>query len=124
MLESDYEAIRELLEHARAAGKDEKVTFRLKGQAGATAPSPEHTVQMAHALLERAAARDSHRPKRMTIFENLGSFVVEGDASLLLHLLDQPEVASAKVNRHMSAEMIRPVRKGPAMPKGWTDDSD
>jgi hypothetical protein len=124
MLASEYEAIRQMLEQARAAGEDEKVTFRLKGQAGAAAPSPEDTVQMAHALLERAAARHGHRQKRMTIFENLGSFVVQGDAALLLHLLDQPEVASAKVNRHTSAELIRPVRKGPATPKGWTDDSD
>lgn len=118
------ESTRQVLQEARAASQDETVVFRLKGRSGGAAPPPEETVRLAHDLIERASANHGHRPKKMNIFENLGSFVVQGDAALLLHLIDQPEVAAATLNRRSNEKPSLPIRKGPATSKGWTDVSD
>jgi hypothetical protein len=124
MPESDTQSVRDVLEQASAASKNETVVFRFKGHAGAAAPSPAETLKMAHALVERAAARHGQQPTKVNIFENLGSFLVQGNAAMLLDLLDQPEVAAATINRRTSVEPIRPVKKAAATLKGCVDVSE
>jgi hypothetical protein len=118
------ESIRQILQKAGDVSKDETVVFRLKGEDGAATPGPADTTRIAHSLMERVRAIHGREPKKLNIFENLGSFVVQGDPALLLHLLDQPEVAAATLNRRPEVEQLRPVRKGPATSKGWVEISN
>jgi hypothetical protein len=118
------ESIRQVLQKAGEASKDETVVFRLKGEAGAATPSAADTTRIAHSLMERIKAKHGREPKKLNIFENLGSFVVQADPAMLLHLLDQPEVAAATLNRRPDVEPLRPVRKGPATSKGWVEISN
>lgn len=49
-----------------------------------------------------------------------GVELLHREARLLLHLLDQPEVAGATVNRPVEPDPLRPVKKK-ATSKGWVD---
>ncbi len=121
-----HSAVRESLKRARAAGEEETVVFHLRAQGAEAPPTPEETEQMAESVIKKAAVHCGHEPKRKTVFQNLGSVAVQGNAELLLKILDQPEVYAASTNRPEGGpvEPIRPVRKSAAKAKGWVDVSE
>lgn len=118
-----HAAVRDALNRARAAGEDEIVVFHLRARRASTLPTPAQTEQLAEQIIKKAAARCGHGPKRKTVFQNLGSMAIQGDAELLLKILEQPEIYAASTNRPQGGaiETIRPVRKSAAKAKGWVD---
>lgn len=121
-----HATVRDALRRARAAGEDETVVFHLRAQGASTPPTPAETEQLAEQVIKKAAAHCGHEPKRKTVFQNLGSMAIQGDAELLLKILEQPEVYAASTNRPQGGpiEPIRPVRKSAAKAKGWVDVSE
>ena len=115
--------MRRALTQARAKGQQSAVVYHLKTEGGTAALSPADTKRLARRAVNRAAARSGKTPKRMNVFENLGSFVVQADPGLLLHLLDEPEIEKATLNRPPGGgmELIRPVRKRPVKSTGWVE---
>jgi hypothetical protein len=116
-------AVREALKRARAAGEDETVVFHLRTNGANGIPSPSETEHLAEGVIKRATTHSGREPKKKTVFQNLGSMAVQGDAELLLKILDQPEVYSASTDGAARApiELIRPVRKAEAKSTGWVD---
>jgi hypothetical protein len=120
-----HAAVRDALERARATGENETVVFHLRGADISKPPTPAETEHMAEGLIKKAVSHCGHEPQQKTVFQNLGSMAVQGDADLLLKILEQPEVHAASLNRPEGGqiELIRPVRKSAAKNKGWVDVS-
>jgi len=121
-----HAAVRQAIKRARAAGEDETVVFHLRAEGASASPTSAETEQLAKGVINKAAADCGHEPKRQTVFQNLGAMAIQGNAKLLLKILDQPEVYAASTNRPQGGpiEPIRPVRKSAAKAKGWVDVSE
>lgn len=87
------------LDRSESAQEDLAVVYRVKGEAGATAPPPEDMTSLTQNILARAAKAAVCKPLRFNTFRNLGSFVVLGRPSLHREILNQPEVVGAVLNQ-------------------------
>ena len=118
--------VREALKRARAAGADETVVFHFRKKGTAQPPTADEAEQLAEGMIEKAVRRCGYQPKRKTVFQNLGSMVVQAGPDLLLDILKQPEVHAASLNRPQGGEieLIRPVRKAAVKGKGWVTVAD
>ncbi len=121
-----HSEVREALKHARAAGADETVVFHFRKKGAAQPPTAAEAERLAKGLIDRAVKRCGCQPKRQTVFQNLGSMVVQAAPDFLLNILRQPEVYAASLNlpRGGPIDLIRPVRKAAARSKGWVTVAD
>ena len=115
--------VQSALMRAQEAGTDQAVVYHIRKQGVAHPPSAEEAKNLAQGLIDQAVKRSGFHPKRSTVFQNLGSMVVEGPPKLLLDILEQPEVSAATLNQPQGApmELIRPVKKSAPGKKGWAD---
>lgn len=113
--------LRSGLARAQANGHPVHLLCQLRAQDSPDQPTPEETARLAESALARASASSGLAPARHQVLRHLAMLRVEADAAFLLELLAQPEVHFASMADHpdIGAEIIRPIRRGPATDSGW-----
>jgi hypothetical protein len=96
-------------------GSSVQAIVRLKPQDSAQAyPIPEQTEAAAHQVVDRVQKLVGEQESALSIFRNLGTFMIAARPRFLRELMSQPEVAAVAANRQPGSAMIDPVRKRPA----------
>ncbi len=60
---------------------------------------PKQVEDTTHRVLQRAQERAGSQAEDVNIFENLGSFSVSADASVIRQIIDDPDIKTAVANR-------------------------
>jgi hypothetical protein len=108
---TDPELIRQLNEAAVGTKPVEAVFMLRYEDPKVFAINPNHTEEVTHQVLERVKDEVGVDAQKLTVFGNLGSFVVAAPARFVRRLIEQPEIASATANRHTGGDLDSPRNK-------------
>jgi hypothetical protein len=105
----------ELMEQLHNAGSEPvQAILHLQSAKEADASLTDaETQRISDNLLKRVAAEIGESAIRSNLLRSLRTLIVEAKPAFVKSLLQQPEIASASVNRTAESPLIRPKRKRP-----------
>jgi hypothetical protein len=105
----------ELMKQLRNAGTEPvQAIFHLRSAKGSDEPlTDSETQRISEDLLKRVAAEIGESAIRSNLLRSLRTLIVEAKPAFVHSLLQQPEIASASVNKTAESPLIPPKRKRP-----------
>ena len=107
--QADPELIRQL-RNTLDEGQSVAVVCSLHPSPAPESPSAAQTTQRVNEVLARVRQQTGQTPGEVTVFGNLGAFLLSAPPRFVWRLLAQPEVATATANQQPNDLFIRPVR--------------